>query len=115
MQPISVPQRTCIGCRRRDDRSRLLRVVAGANDGELIVVVPDPGARLAGRGAWLHPVRQCLALGERRKAFGRALRVQGAVDVSAVSTYLEHREHVVHAVEHESGSESDGSPMSSLQ
>nr|WP_309225335.1 YlxR family protein [Quadrisphaera sp. INWT6] len=79
-----------MGCRQRGDRSRLLRVVA-AVEGAPVVAVPDPGARLPGRGAWLHPDRACLDLAERRRAFARALRVQGPVDATAVREHLHHR------------------------
>jgi predicted RNA-binding protein YlxR (DUF448 family) len=64
------PVRTCIGCRVRERSTELLRVVAV--DG---VVIPDPRRRLPGRGAWLHPTPECLDVAERRRAFGRALRV----------------------------------------
>lgn len=83
------PQRTCVGCRERGDRSRLLRVVAGAVTPQGVIAVPDPSARAAGRGAWLHPDRRCLALAIRRRGFPRALRVQGPVDSGAVTEYLE--------------------------
>jgi uncharacterized protein len=59
--------------------SDLLRVVAvnGA-------AVADPQRRLPGRGANLHPVPECLAAAERRRAFSRALRVDGPLDLSAI-------------------------------
>jgi hypothetical protein len=57
----------------------LLRVVASGT-----VLVPDERARMPGRGAYLHRDPQCLHLAERRRAFGRALRVPGALDVAAV-------------------------------
>ena len=57
----------------------LLRVVA--RDG---AVVPDSGRPQPGRGAHLHPKADCLKLAERRRAFPRALRVPGPLDVSAV-------------------------------
>lgn len=44
-------------------------------------MVPDVARRLEGRGAWLHPYSACLALAERRRAFGRALRYPGPVDI----------------------------------
>lgn len=44
------------------------------------VVVPDPGRRLPGRGAWITPTIQALDLAEARRAFGRALRATTAVD-----------------------------------
>ena len=119
--------RTCVGCRRRDVRSALLRVVAERDDtGEHIVgVVVDQRLRLPGRGAWLHPTPECLDLAVRLKAFGRALRVKALLDVTAVSAYLEtYAQSVVNAVgsipgsavqqvpEFESGFDADEHPMS---
>ena len=89
-RPTQRMARTCVGCRRRDVRSALLRVVAEWNDtGEHVArVVPDPRLRLPGRGAWLHPTPECLDLAVRRKAFGRALRVKAFLEVAAVSAYI---------------------------
>lgn len=61
--------RTCIGCRRSDDASALIRL-AWHGDG----VVVDTGRRLPGRGAWIHPDERCRAQAEKRRALGRALR-----------------------------------------
>ena len=119
--------RTCVGCRRRDVRSALLRVVAEWNDtGEYLArVVPDPRLRLPGRGAWLHPTPECLDLATRRKAFGRALRVKALLDVAAVSAYVAAREQsvviavgsilesaVLQVPESEGGFDADEHPMS---
>ena len=46
--------------------------------------MPDPGRRLPGRGAHLHPVVACLDLAERRRAFPRALRVPPPLDLDLV-------------------------------
>ncbi|NUU05745.1 YlxR family protein [Leifsonia sp. C5G2] len=73
------PVRTCVGCRSRAPRSSLRRVVVQQS-----VLVADPSATLPGRGAWLHPVVKCLDLAEKRRAFGRALRVEGAIDTAAI-------------------------------
>ena len=81
------PQRTCVGCRRRDDRSVLLRVTAGLVDG-VLSVVPDPGRRHPGRGAWLHLDPECLDAAERRRVFTRALRCSGPVEVTIVRQYV---------------------------
>jgi len=62
----------CVGCRRRAPASDLLRVVAVGH-----TLVPDPDRTRPGRGANLHPDPACLALAERRRAFGRALRLTG--------------------------------------
>lgn len=87
--PVTGPVRTCVGCRRRDQQTVLLRVVrVVADEGDLAVV--DEHRSLPGRGAWLHPDLQCLELAERRRAFPRALRV-GPLDTSPVRGSLEHR------------------------
>lgn len=90
-RPTHCMARTCVGCRRRDVRSALLRVVAERNDtGEHITsVVVDVRLQLPGRGAWVHPTPECLELAVRLKAFGRALRVKTFLDVSAVNAYVE--------------------------
>ena len=77
------PARTCVGCRARVPAGQLLRVVA--RDG---AVVPDSGRPQPGRGAHLHPTADCLALAERRRAFPRALRVPGPLDVSALRALI---------------------------
>jgi hypothetical protein len=80
----------------------LLRVVAGGdvkveysgqpssreNAGTAVTVVPDARRRLPGRGAYIHPDPACLALAERRRAFGRALRMTGVVDTGRLSEYV---------------------------
>ena len=75
--------RTCVGCRAKALSSELLRTVIV--DG---VLVPDLRGRLPGRGAWLHPSPDCLRQAERRRAFPRALRGPGPLDVDAVRAHL---------------------------
>ena len=77
------PVRTCVGCRVRDAKPALLRVVV--LDGVLTV---DPRRRLPGRGASVHPDPVCVDLADKRRAFPRALRVPGPLDATPV------REHV---------------------
>ncbi|MFK4853021.1 YlxR family protein [Microbacterium sp. ZW T6_19] len=76
------PVRTCVGCRTRAPRTTLLRVVS--QDDILII---DEGAVLPGRGAWLHPTRECMEAALRRRAFGRALRVSATVDTQTIEQY----------------------------
>jgi predicted RNA-binding protein YlxR (DUF448 family) len=80
----AVPVRMCVGCRARAAKSDLLRVVVIEG-----VCAPDPRGRLPGRGAHLHPDPVCLDLAERRRAFPRALRVPGPLDLSALREYVE--------------------------
>ncbi|MBN9632139.1 MAG: YlxR family protein [Actinobacteria bacterium] len=70
--------RTCVGCRSRAPRPSLLRVVLRNSE-----IVADPSATLPGRGAWLHPVDECLDLALKRRAFGRALRAEESLDPTA--------------------------------
>jgi uncharacterized protein len=78
------PVRTCVGCRTKAVDSELLRAVVV--DGRL---VPDSRRRLSGRGAWVHPDLDCLRAAERRRAFPRALRVTGPLDVTGLMAHLE--------------------------
>ncbi|HVX06423.1 YlxR family protein [Humibacter sp.] len=75
--------RTCVGCRSRAPRSSLLRVVARNSQ-----LVADESARMPGRGAWLHPTSECLDKAIRRRAFGRALRVEGPLDTRPLENRL---------------------------
>ena len=79
--------RTCIGCRHRADKTDLVRVVA-VQGPTTTVVTPDPHGTLPGRGAHLHPPARCLDLATRRKAFGRALRVEGPLDLDALQSVV---------------------------
>jgi len=69
MHTIVGPIRTCVGCRERDTRATLTRVIAC--DGRLSV---DAGKRAAGRGAWIHARATCLDTFARRGGFVRSLR-----------------------------------------
>lgn len=69
---VSEPVRTCVGCRRRSEKKALLRVVW--SDGQVVV---DERQAAPGRGAYLHPDPKCLAQAAKKRAFGRALRVEG--------------------------------------
>ncbi|MFJ4127433.1 MULTISPECIES: YlxR family protein [Oerskovia] len=52
-------------------------------------LVVDVGRSLPGRGAWLHDARRCLELAERRRAFPRALRLAGPVDLAGAHAHLD--------------------------
>jgi predicted RNA-binding protein YlxR (DUF448 family) len=51
-------------------------------------VTPDPKRRQQGRGAHIHPDRTCLAQAERRRAFGRALRITGVIDTGPLNEFV---------------------------
>ena len=90
--PAPRPVRTCIGCRDCTAAAELLRVVVARDSaGQSVEVVPDPRRCLPGRGAWVHPEPGCVALAERRRAFGRALRVSGPLDPTPVREYVAER------------------------
>lgn len=76
-----------MGCRQRAPVFELIRVVV-AGSGAEFRLQPDPARRLSGRGAHLHPDPACLALAERRRAFGRALRVAGVLDTGPLAEHL---------------------------
>ena len=61
----------------------MLRFVAAGGG-----IVPDPRARQPGRGAYLHPCLACFELAQRRRAFSRALRVPGSLEVASLASYL---------------------------
>ncbi|WP_081866342.1 YlxR family protein [Blastococcus sp. URHD0036] len=79
-----------MGCRQRAPVSDLLRVVIRAG-----ALVPDPGRRLPGRGASVHPTPECLHAAERRRAFPRALRLSGGAAAAVEAGPL--RAHVLGA------------------
>jgi len=66
---MPAPVRTCVGCRTREEKARLLRIVG--RDGGIKVDHPqiEPG-----RGAYLHPRPECLEQALKRRSLGRALR-----------------------------------------
>jgi predicted RNA-binding protein YlxR (DUF448 family) len=77
------PLRTCVGCRQRETRTDLLRVVLNGS-----ALVPDPAARLPGRGAWLHCRTSCLNKAAARRAWNRAWRVAGLINDQALAVWV---------------------------
>jgi len=68
-----------VGCRTKAAKATLLRVVAVGG-----ALAPDPTGRLPGRGCSVHLDPRCVLLADKRRAFPRALRLDGPLDVSAV-------------------------------
>ncbi|MBD1271030.1 YlxR family protein [Aeromicrobium tamlense] len=79
--------RTCVGCRQRAEKSTLVRVVAGRS-ATGVTVEPDPDGTRPGRGAHLHPAERCLQLALDRRAFVRALRLEGSPDTEALTDWV---------------------------
>ncbi|MBI9115537.1 YlxR family protein [Sanguibacter suaedae] len=108
------PTRTCVGCRARDAQAKMIRFVLsgdGVVDG-VPVVVADPRRTSPGRGAWLHPNVRCGEIALRRKAFARALRVQGSVATGGIIDMLGSEPRMGTTRRQGSGSDADGHPMS---
>ncbi|MET9111842.1 YlxR family protein [Streptomyces zhihengii] len=78
------PERTCVGCRERAAKDDLLRIVVIGSE-----CVPDDRGTLPGRGAYVHPAVVCLDQAVRRRAFPRALRVQGPLDTAGLRRHVE--------------------------
>lgn len=79
--PVAGPVRTCVGCRRKDARDALVRLVVDhASPGATPRVVVDERRSLPGRGAWVHPDPRCHELADKRRAVVRALRITSAVE-----------------------------------
>ena len=65
---MTTPQRMCAGCRQREPKTSLARLVW---DGGVSVLVDIPH-RAPGRGVYLHP--ECAEQAVRSRAIGRGLR-----------------------------------------
>lgn len=86
--------RTCVACRQKGERDDLVRWVA-AEDGRVAL---DPRATRAGRGAWVHPTRACLAAMVKRHAAERALKVDAQRDLDAQALLAQLRAALVQKV-----------------
>ncbi|OLT54730.1 hypothetical protein BJF89_00255 [Corynebacterium sp. CNJ-954] len=90
--PDAGPLRTCIATRQVHPATALLRCVverdgAGGGSGS-VRVVPDPGRRLPGRGAWITATVSAYETAVQRRAFARALKVPVEADTTPVLEYL---------------------------
>jgi predicted RNA-binding protein YlxR (DUF448 family) len=63
-----IPIRTCVGCKSKKAKKDLIRIVRG-QEGSLLI---DQAYNQPGRGAYLCPDKQCLALTARHRAFDKA-------------------------------------------
>ncbi|MPV49583.1 MULTISPECIES: YlxR family protein [unclassified Pseudactinotalea] len=83
-----VPIRSCVGCRTKDRRSALVRLVIDHRSDDHPVVTVDRSACAPGRGVWVHEHPRCLDRALTTRAFPRGLRTTRAVDLSQVTEWL---------------------------
>jgi predicted RNA-binding protein YlxR (DUF448 family) len=82
-----VPKRRCVGCYRSFDKGGLVRIALA--DG---VPVVDESGRMPGRGAYLCPDPNCLAIALKKRSIQRSLAVSvGAEDMEALVEVLRAR------------------------
>ena len=70
-----IPQRTCIACRQTAGKRGLIRIVRTEQG-----VIVDPTGKKAGRGAYVHPNRQCIEAVLQSNRLNQALRTGITVD-----------------------------------
>ena len=75
--------RMCVACRMREPQDRLIRVVVRENQ-----VVLDSSGTSPGRGAYLHPVPDCVGTAVLRKMLPKALKARSDVGVTAVQALI---------------------------
>ncbi|VXB11743.1 YlxR family protein [Citricoccus sp. K5] len=100
---VHTPVRTCVGCRGKEDHTKLVRLALEEVTSPGLVV-PDWRRRKPGRGAWIHPDHACLQAALKKGAFNRAFR--GRVDATSLAgLFAGHPDAPVLKTENESGSE----------
>jgi predicted RNA-binding protein YlxR (DUF448 family) len=60
---MTEPQRTCVGCMRRDSKERMVRIVSRGD-----TLTLDEKGRMQGRGAYLHNHDRCITDFVRNRA-----------------------------------------------
>ncbi len=86
------PLRMCVGCRGRQEQNELLRIVGvgpDASQHNVVTLSPDPRRQAGGRGAYVHCDFGCVRSAIRRRAFGRALRLDGRVEAEQLIQWVE--------------------------
>jgi len=83
-----VPLRTCVACRTKTDKRRLVRIVRGACGD----AAPDPTGRAPGRGAYLCSRFECWETGIGKGRLGRALKLEKGLSAGAKSALMAYAE-----------------------
>ena len=84
MRTRHVALRTCVACRTKTDKRRLVRIVRGPSG----QVAPDPTGRAPGRGAYLCPRLECWETGVGKGRLGRALKLEEGLPADAKSALM---------------------------
>ena len=69
---VRIPERSCIGCRKKSGKNAFLRIVR-MPDGEFRI---DRKGTLAGRGAYLCENKDCLQTAVRHRSLDRSFRTK---------------------------------------
>ena len=69
---MSTPERTCVACRTKQEKSRLIRIVRSEDTGVCI----DERMCMDGRGAYLCRNRECVLKAKKKGALCRALKAE---------------------------------------
>jgi hypothetical protein len=80
-----IPQRTCIACRKKIDKSQLTRIVRTLDEGVII----DPSGKQNGRGAYLCHDSDCWEMAISTPLLSKALRV--TISSAEKETLRQHR------------------------
>ncbi len=75
-RPRPIPQRTCIGCRAEQGKRTFIRLVR-TPEGRVRV---DPTGKANGRGAYVHPLRECWVKALKGGTIRNALKISPALD-----------------------------------
>ena len=80
----ATPVRTCVGCRCKSPKGELIRLVS-SGEGTLKV---DPQGHYPGRGAYIHPSKDCWLKAQRRVR--STLALNDRVDLASVDEIVEY-------------------------
>ena len=82
MSNKKIPMRQCVGCHEMKAKREMIRVIktAPTEEGETEIIL-DATGRKNGRGAYICPNRECLAMAIKNKGFERSFKMPIPKDV----------------------------------